>query len=74
MNDTDKETIRRVYQAQYDDYKAALTTAEADEREAKTALDGARNVHASALYEVARLDGRIAALHDLAAKEGIELD
>lgn len=74
MNDTDKEILRRVYQDELDSLRGRLAEALDDRTETDLALTEARRRHVSAVSKHATLQGRVDALRDLAAKEGVTLD
>jgi hypothetical protein len=75
-NDTnrDQDVLRRVYEDQMRDYREALTPARERFGAAKTAYAAAGDELDAATAQFARVEGRIEALRDLAAKDGITLD
>lgn len=74
MNDTDKEVLRKVYQDQMNHLKPQLTAALDALTEADLSLIEAQLRYANAVARYATLEGRVDALKELAAKEGITLE
>lgn len=74
MNDTDKETLRRVYQDQMNHLKPQLAAALDARTEAELARMDAQRRHENAVYRHAVLQGRVDALREIAARDGITLE
>ena len=70
----DNETLRAVYQAELDALKPLLRNALDERTERDLALIEAQRRYASAVTRHATLQGRMDALRDLAAREGVRLD
>lgn len=71
--DTEKDVLRRVYEDAMRDYREALMPARERFGAAKRAFAAAGDELDTATAEFARIEGRIEALRDLAAKDGITL-
>lgn len=71
--DTEKDVLRRVYEDAMRDYREALAPARERFGVAKRAFAAAGDELDTATAEFARIEGRIEALRDLAAKDGITL-
>lgn len=69
-----KETLRRVYEDELRDLKPLLRNALDARTETDLALMEAQRRHVNAVTRHATLQGRIDALKELAAKDGIKLD
>lgn len=74
MNDTDKETLRKVYQDQMDHLRPQLQAALDTRTETDLNLIEAQRRHENAVYRHAALQGRVDALREIAARDGITLD
>lgn len=74
MNDTDKETLRKVYQDQMDHLRPQLQAALDTRTETELARMDAQRQHENAVYRHAALQGRVDALREIAAKDGIALE
>lgn len=70
----DNETLRAVYQAELDALKPLLRNALDERTERDLALIEAQRRYANAVTRHATLQGRMDALRDLAAREGVRLD
>lgn len=73
MNDTDKDILRRVYQDELDSLRPQLVAALDARTEAELARTDAQRRHENAVYRHAVLQGRVDALKELAAKDGVTL-
>lgn len=74
MNDTDKETLRKVYQDQMDHLRPQLQAALDSRTETDLNLIEAQRRHINAVTRHANLQGRVDALREIAAKDGITLE
>lgn len=72
--DAEKDVLRRVYDDQMRDYREALTPARERFGAAKAAYAAAGDELDAATAQYARIEGKVEALRDLAAKDGITLD
>lgn len=70
----DQEILRKVYQAQMDAYKAEYEPAKERLDKAEDAVDEARTEWELASTAAYRLEGRMDALREIAARDGIQLD
>lgn len=74
MNDTDKEVLRKVYQDEMNHLKPQLAAALDTRTETELARMDAQRQHENAVYRHAALQGRVDALRELAARDGITLE
>lgn len=74
MNDTDKEVLRKVYQDELNHLRPQLAAALDTRTETELALMDAQRRHTNAVYRHAVLQGRVDALKELAAKDGVTLE
>lgn len=74
MNDTDKETLRRVYQDEMSSLRPQLAAALDTRTEAELARMNAQRRHENAVIRHANLQGRVDALREIAARDGITLE
>ena len=72
MNDTDKETLRRVYQDEMDALRSQLQAALDTRTETDLNLIEAQRRHINAVTRHAALQGRVDALKELAEKDGVQ--
>lgn len=70
----DKEVLRKVYQAQLDEYSAKITEYLRRERELAAEIQPLQEEYAKVEADAFRFEGRREALLELAEKEGITLD
>lgn len=73
MNDTDKEVLRKVYQDELNHLRPQLAAALDARTETELALMDAQRRHTNTVYRHAVLQGRVDALKELAAKDGVTL-
>lgn len=73
MNDTDKETLRKVYQDQMDHLRPQLQAALDTRTETELARMDAQRRHENAVYRHAALQGRVDALREIAARDNVSL-
>lgn len=72
-SESDREVLERVYRRQMEDYAADLDRFTRELELAGKAHDEAGHKREAALLRVARLEGKIAGLRELARRDGIDL-
>lgn len=70
----DREVLKRVYEDQMREYRPRLEAAAAELAASATALGGASERYQVAAQELGAIQGKVDALIELAARDGIDLD